>query len=86
MARYTARRPDQLTARQCDVLDLVAQGRTNAEIGRLLHIAEETVKRHVREIRFKLDARDRAHAVNEGWRLGYLGGRSLARSLTRRAG
>jgi len=65
----------ELTERDLDVLELVAQGRTNATIGRTLGITEESVKRRVREIRMILGARDRAHAVNEGWRLGYLGGR-----------
>lgn len=73
--RYPSSRRPELTARQAEVLALVAQGLTNAQIAALLFLTEETVKRHLREIRAKLHARDRAHAVNEGWRLGYLGGR-----------
>lgn len=65
------RRPE-LTQRQCEVLSLVARGTTNAAIGRQLGISEESVKRHVRQIRASLGAADRAAAVNEGWRLGYL--------------
>lgn len=75
MAPYTARRPDRLTERQVEVLEMVALGNTNAMIARHLHVTEESVKRHLRELRMKLRAQDRAHAVNEGWRLGYLGGR-----------
>ena len=86
MTRYLRIDRTQLTPREVQVLELVAQGRTNATIGRLLSITEETVKRHLRNIRFVLDARDRAHAVNEGWRLGYLGGRSKSSTATRRAG
>jgi DNA-binding CsgD family transcriptional regulator len=74
MTAYVRARRTRLTDRESEVLGLVAQGMTNAEIGRALHITEETVKRHMRELRFVLRARDRAHAVDRGWRLGYLGG------------
>lgn len=85
MSAYVRALRTELTARDLDVLELVAQGRTNAQIGRMLGITEESVKRRVREIRTVLNARDRAHAVNEGWRLGYLGGRSQASPATDRA-
>jgi DNA-binding CsgD family transcriptional regulator len=62
----------ELTRRQCEVLSLVARGMTNARIGRELGITEESVKRHVRALRLVLGAADRAAAVNEGWRHGYL--------------
>ena len=74
MTTYVRTRRTELTQRELTVLELIAQGFTNAKIGELLVITEETVKRHVREIRAVLGARDRAHAVNEGWRVGYLGG------------
>lgn len=83
---YPSSRRPELSPRQYEVLQWVALGLTNARIAARLGITEETVKRHLREIRFKLKARDRAHAVNEGWRLGYLGGRSRASSSTWRAG
>jgi DNA-binding CsgD family transcriptional regulator len=83
---YRAPRRPELTPRQYEVLQWVALGLTNARIAQRLGITEETVKRHLREIRLKLKARDRAHAVNEGWRLGYLGGRSKASSSFWRAG
>jgi DNA-binding CsgD family transcriptional regulator len=45
------------------VLELVAEGRTNAEISRILGRSEHTVADQVREVRRRLGARDRAHAV-----------------------
>jgi DNA-binding NarL/FixJ family response regulator len=52
-----------LTARRRHVLALVANGHTNAQIGRLLGIHERTVNRHLAEIFHALGARDRANAV-----------------------
>ncbi|MEU1919322.1 helix-turn-helix transcriptional regulator [Streptomyces albogriseolus] len=52
-----------LTARRRHILALVANGNTNAQIGRLLGIHERTVNRHLAEIFHALDARDRANAV-----------------------
>jgi DNA-binding NarL/FixJ family response regulator len=59
------RRPAQipLTAREEEVLSAVADGLSNAEIGKRLVIAEATVKTHLLRIFAKLDARDRTHAV-----------------------
>lgn len=74
MTAYIRTRRTELTAREVEILVLVAQGRTNAMIARELGVHEETVKRHLREIRFVLGANDRAHAVHIGWQRGYLGG------------
>lgn len=61
-----------LSARELDVLRLVAAGRTNAQIGAALHIGESTVKTHLQHIFGKLDAADRAAAVAAGYRFGLL--------------
>jgi DNA-binding NarL/FixJ family response regulator len=63
--------PD-LSERELEVLRLVAKGRSNKEIGVLLHIAEDTVKRHVSNIIGKLTVSDRAHAATEAIRRGFI--------------
>ena len=52
-----------LTLREIEILQLVAEGTANREIGNLLFITEQTVKAHLRHIMQKLDAHDRTQAV-----------------------
>jgi DNA-binding NarL/FixJ family response regulator len=56
------------SAREIEVLQLIADGLANREIGDHLHLSEETVKSHVRHLLAKLEARSRAHAVAIGFR------------------
>jgi signal transduction histidine kinase/DNA-binding NarL/FixJ family response regulator len=60
---WSPRHLAQLTARELDVLKLVAGGSTNAEIGDELCLAKKTVERIVATAVMKLRARNRAHAV-----------------------
>lgn len=64
--------PDALTSREIDVLREVANGNTNAEIARRLHISEATVKTHLIHIYDKLAVSDRAAAVSRAYERGFL--------------
>ncbi len=61
-----------VSRRELEVLGLVRQGFTNAEIGRLLGISERTAKAHVGALLVKLQAADRAEAVARGFERGLL--------------
>ena len=60
------------TGREIEILDLIAEGLTNREIGKRLFLSEETVKSHVRHLLTKLQATSRAQAVTIGFRRGLL--------------
>ena len=64
-------RSNQLTAREREVVELIARGLSNKRIALELGISERTVKAHVRNILSKLDLTDRTqvavHALREGW-------------------
>jgi DNA-binding NarL/FixJ family response regulator len=63
---------ETLTARELEVLRLMAAGMSNREIGRLLSMVEGTVKNHVSNILSKLHVRDRTRAVLKSFELGWL--------------
>lgn len=65
-----------LSAREREVLRLIARGLDNAAIAGHLFISESTVKNHVTNIYGKLDVRSRAEAVAWAWRHGLMGGGS----------
>jgi DNA-binding NarL/FixJ family response regulator len=65
--------PPALSARETEVLKLVAAGLTNADIGKRLFISEATVKTHLLRIFNKLDVTDRTAAVTTAMRHGLLG-------------
>jgi DNA-binding NarL/FixJ family response regulator len=54
---------DELTEREREILRLIVNGLSNAEIGRELYISDTTVKTHVTHILHKLNLRDRVQAV-----------------------
>lgn len=55
--------PDGLTAREAEVLVLIAEGLTNQEIARELHVSTATVKTHINNLFAKTGLKDRAQAV-----------------------
>jgi DNA-binding NarL/FixJ family response regulator len=67
-------RPEPLTPREQDVLQLVAAGYSNQEIAEALHLAAGTVKNHVSSVLLKLGVRDRTRAVLRALDLGILDG------------
>jgi ATP/maltotriose-dependent transcriptional regulator MalT len=64
--------PAVLTARELEVLALVAAGASNREAARRLFISEASIKTHLLHVYGKLGVRDRAAAVGEAYRRGLL--------------
>lgn len=72
MQEVEIRRPlHLLTRRECEVLQLLADGKSNRGIGEALYISEKTVKNHVSNILQKMNVNDRTQAVvvaiKNGW-------------------
>jgi len=65
-----------LTPRETEVLRLMSNGLSNAEIGSALVVSEATVKTHVARILSKLEVRDRVQAVVIAYQSGFAGGSS----------
>jgi len=61
-----------LTPRETQVLELIAEGMRNWEIAEALRLSEETVEVHVKNIRTKLDVKDRTAAVNVALKRGII--------------
>ncbi|MFE6802002.1 response regulator [Streptomyces sp. NPDC057696] len=62
--------PDGITAREAEVLGLIAEGLTNQEIARALHVSTATVKTHINNLFAKTGLKDRAQAVRYAYRHG----------------
>jgi DNA-binding NarL/FixJ family response regulator len=65
-------RPSELTAREREVLSLLAEGKTDREIADTLVLSLNTVRKHSHQILEKLDVHTRHEAVRRARRLGWV--------------
>ncbi len=72
--------PSPLTPRECDVLELIAEGQSNKAIARRLGLGPETVKTHLKNVFLKLEVERRTQAVLRAEELGLLRAYRLRRS------
>lgn len=84
-AATSSGRLDVLTARESEVLELVAQGLSNDDIASTLTISIKTVKTHIGNLLAKLDARDRAQLVIAAYEHGVIATAQPGRSRRERA-
>ena len=73
--RDVANNTTYFSKREIEILTLVAEGRTDNEIAVRLCLSAKTVSWYVKEIRTRLDARSRTHAVALAMRQGILSGK-----------
>lgn len=64
----------ELTRREHDLIELLGKGMRNRELGQVLGVSEDTVKTHLKNLFRKLGVSDRAEAVREGLRRGFIQG------------
>jgi DNA-binding NarL/FixJ family response regulator len=72
LSERAARRPVTLSAREREILQLLADGLTGEEIAERLVLSAETVKTHIRNAMAKLEARNRVHAILIAVRQGHI--------------
>ena len=63
---------EDLTAREIQVLQELANGRSTSSIAQMLFISEHTVKQHLRHVNEKFGAQNRTHAVTIAFRRGLI--------------
>ena len=61
-----------LTRREDEILELLGKGMGNRELGQVLGVSEDTIKTHLKSLFRKLEVSDRAEAVREGLRRGFI--------------
>lgn len=72
-ARLSENEPSaRLTRRELELLELLGKGLRNREMGQVLGVSEDTVKTHLKSLFRKLHVSDRAEAVREGLRRGFI--------------